>query len=208
MPFYQDRIYPRLVHALGDPPPIRKIRQRIIPLAQGKVLEIGVGSGANFTHYDATRVTKLYALEPNPGMIQLAEKQKRQIRLNIEFLRLPGERIPLRDKTMETVVSTFTLCTISHIEGAIEEIARVLKPSGELIFCELGLAPDPSVQFWQRLLNPIYRFLFQGLHLTRDIPALLMRGGFHIKQIDAGYLAAFPKSSSYCWSGVAQLTQP
>jgi ubiquinone/menaquinone biosynthesis C-methylase UbiE len=193
---------------LGDPQPIWRIRHQIIPLAQGKVLEIGAGSGANFVHYDAIRVTKLYALEPNPGMIQLAEKQRRQTRLNIQFIGLPGERIPLRDHTMDTVVSTFTLCTISRIEEAIDEIARVLKPSGELIFCELGLAPDPSVQFWQRLLNPVYRFLFQGLHLTRDIPSLLTRGGFHIEQVDAGYLAAFPKSLSYYWSGVAQFTQP
>jgi ubiquinone/menaquinone biosynthesis C-methylase UbiE len=207
MPFYRDRIYPRLVNMLGDPPPIRRIRHQIIPLAQGNVLEIGAGSGANFAHYDATRVTKLYALEPNPGMIQFAEKQERLTRLNIEFIGLPGERIPLRDHIMDTVVSTFTLCTISRIDEAIEEIARVLKPNGELIFCELGLAPDPSVQFWQRLLNPIYHFLFQGLQLTRHIPSLLLKGGFHIKQVDSGYLAAFPKSSSYYWSGIAQPTQ-
>lgn len=127
MPFYRDRIYPRLVDMLGDPPPILKIRQQIIPVAQGKVLEVGAGSGANFVHYDATRVTKLYALEPNPGMIQLAEKQKYRTRLKIEFLGLRGERIPLQDDTMDTVVSTFTLCTISRVEDAIGESARVLK---------------------------------------------------------------------------------
>ena len=95
MPFYKDYIYPYLVDILGDPSPIRKIRQQNIPQAQGKVLEIGVGSGANFPHYDPTRVTKLYALEPNPGMIRLAERKRRETRLDVEFLDLPEERIPL-----------------------------------------------------------------------------------------------------------------
>ncbi len=207
MPFYRDRIYPRLVDILGDPSPVRRIRQQIIPVAQGKVLEIGAGSGANFVYYDATRVTNLYALEPNPGMIQLAEKQRRRARLNIEFLDLRGERIPLQDDTMDTVVSTFTLCTISRVEDAIVELARVLKPSGELIFCELGISPDPSVQFWQRLLNPIYHWLFQGLDLTRNMSNLIKQGGFRLRQMEAGYLASFPKAPSYYWSGIAQLTE-
>jgi ubiquinone/menaquinone biosynthesis C-methylase UbiE len=105
MHFYRDTIYPYLVNLLGDPPPIKKIRQQIIPLAEGKVLEIGVGSGANFIHYDPTKVRKLYALEPNLGMIRLAEKQQRRTKLNIEYLDLPGERIPLEDDTVDTVVS-------------------------------------------------------------------------------------------------------
>lgn len=205
MSFYKEHIYPRLVDILGDPPPIRKIRQQIIPLAQGKVLEIGAGSGANFVHYDATRVDKLYALEPNAGMIRLAQRQRHRIRLDIEYLDLPGERIPLPDNSVDTVVSTFTLCTIPGIIDAIQGIARVLKPEGRLIFFELGLSPDPAVQQWQKLLEPIQHRLFQGLFLTRDIPALIAHGGFHLKQMDAGYLASFPKSLSYSWWGVAVL---
>ncbi len=203
MPFYRNYVYPRLVDMLGDPAPIQKIRKQIIPQAQGKVLEIGAGSGANFLHYDPARVSKLYALEPNLGMIRLAERQRRKTKLNIEFLDLPGERIPLDDETIETVVSTFTLCTIPGIVEAIQGIARVLKPDGKLIFFELGLSPDPKVQLWQKRLEPIHRWLFQGLYLTRDIPSLIMEGGFQIKQIETGYLAQFPKSSSYCWWGTA-----
>jgi len=203
MPIYKDYVYPRLVDILGDPSPIRKIRQQIIPLAQGRVLEIGVGSGANFIHYDSTKVNKLYALEPNPGMIRLAEKQRRKTKLNIEFLDLPGERIPLEDGSVDTVVSTFTLCTISAIEDAIRGIARVLKPGGKLIFFELGLSPDPKVQRWQKRLEPLHYWMFQGLYLTRDIPVLLVKGGFQIEQMEKGYLAQFPKSSSYCWWGSA-----
>jgi SAM-dependent methyltransferase len=203
MPFYRDHIYPYLVDVLGDPPPIREIRQQIIPLAEGIVLEIGPGSGANFIHYDPRQVSKLYALEPNPGMIRLAQKQLHRTRLNIEFLDLPGERIPLEDATVDTVVSTFTLCTIPGIVEAIQGLARVLKPEGKLIFFELGLSPDPAVQRWQKLLEPIHRWLFQGLYLTRDIPALLMDGGFQINKMETGYLTPFPKSSSHCSWGIA-----
>lgn len=205
MAFYKEYIYPYLVDTLGDPAPIRMIRQRIIPRAQGKVLEIGAGSGANFSYYDPAKVTKLYALEPNPGMIRLAERKRRDARLNIEFLDLPGERIPLQDATMDTAVSTFTLCTIPGIVDVIRGLARILKSDGKLIFFELGLSPDISVQRWQKCLEPIHHGLFQGLYLTRNIPALLTDNGFQIEQMQAGYLASFPKSSSYCWWGAAIL---
>ena len=190
---------------LGDPPPIRNVRQRIVPRAQGKVLEIGVGSGANFVHYDPAKVSKLYALEPNPGMLGLAERQRRRTSLDVEFLDLPGERIPLADGAVDTVVSTFTLCTIPGVLEAIRGIARVLKPDGRLIFFELGVSPDPRVHRWQMRLEGIYHWLFQGLYLTRDIPALLRQGGFRIEQMEAGYIAEFPKSSSYAWWGTAIL---
>jgi ubiquinone/menaquinone biosynthesis C-methylase UbiE len=203
MPFYKDHIYPYLVDALGDPVPILKVRQQLIPLAQGSVLEIGTGSGANFIHYDVKKVNKLYALEPNPGMIRLAEKQRRKTRLNIEFLGLPGERIPLEANSIDTVVSTFTLCTIPGIVEAIRGVARVLKPRGQLIFFELGLAPDREVQRWQNRLAPLHHWLFQGLYLTRDIPALIRQGGFQIEEMESGYVAQFPKSLSYCWWGTA-----
>src|SRR6266487_5532466 len=119
MPFYRDRIYPHLVRKLGDPPPIREIRGRLLPLAEGKVLEIGVGPGVNFVYYDPARVRKLYALEPNPAMIRLAERQRQRTTLDVEFLDLPGERIPLADGTVDTVVSTFTLGTIPGVVEAI-----------------------------------------------------------------------------------------
>src|SRR5262249_5395492 len=102
MPFYRNSVYPRLVSTLGNPKPIPIIRQRIIPLARGVVLEIGVGSGVNFAHYDPSKVSKLYALEPNPGMIRLAERQRRRTALNVEYLDLPGERIPLEDSSVDT----------------------------------------------------------------------------------------------------------
>jgi ubiquinone/menaquinone biosynthesis C-methylase UbiE len=146
MPFYKDHVYPHLVSVLGNPKPIEEIRQRLIPLAQGKVLEIGVGPGVNFTHYDPARVNKVYALEPNPGMLRRAEEQRRRTQVDIEFVDLPGEHIPLADASVDTVVSTFTLCTIPGVVDAIQGVRRVLKPGGKLIFFEHGLSPDPPVQ--------------------------------------------------------------
>jgi ubiquinone/menaquinone biosynthesis C-methylase UbiE len=204
MPFYRDHIYPHLVEALGDPPPIQKVRRQIIPSAQGNVLEIGVGSGANFMHYDPARVSKLYALEPNPGKIRLAERQRQRTKLNVEFLDFPGERIPLKDGAVDTAVSTFTLCTIPGIVEAIRAIARVLKSNGKLIFFELGCSPDSAVRCWQKRLEPFYHWLFQGLYLTRDIPSLIMQGGFQIEQMERAYMAQFPKLSSHCWWGTAK----
>jgi SAM-dependent methyltransferase len=203
--FYRDRIYPYLVSRLGDPKPIREVRRQIIPLARGTVLEIGAGAGANFPYYQAEKVRKLYALEPNPGMVRLAERQRRESAIDIEFLDLPGEHVPLTATSVDTVVSAFTLCTISDVMAAVREITRVLKPDGQLIFFELGLAPDLRVRRWQTRLEPIHKGLFRGLHLTRDIPSLLREAGFVIDHMQARYVAAFPKALSYCWWGTAML---
>lgn len=203
MPFYRDYIYPYLVDKFGDPLPIRKIREQIIPLAEGIVLEIGAGSGADFPHYDPRGVSLLYALEPNLGMIRRAQNKQRQTKLNIQYLDLPGERIPLKEETVDTIVSTFTLCTISDVAKAIQGLARILKPDGRLIFFELGRSPDPAVQRWQKRLEPICYWMFQGLYLTRDIPSLLVEGGFAISHMEQSYIAQFPKSLSYCCWGTA-----
>ncbi len=136
-------------------------------------------------------------------MIRLAQKRLRRTALSIQFLDLPGERIPLEDEAIDTVVSTFTLCTIRNIPDAIQGLARVLKPDGTFIFFELGLSPDVAVQRWQKRLEPIFKWLFQGLYLTRDIPSLILQGGFEIIQMESGYLVEFPKSLSYCWWGSA-----
>ena len=203
MPFYKDHIYPHLVSALGNPKPIDDIRRRIVPLAQGNVLEIGVGPGVNFVHYDRAKVNKVYALEPNPGMLRRAEEQLLRTEVPIEFLDLPGERIPLPDASVETVVTTFTLCTIPGVVEAIQGVRRVLKPTGKLIFFEHGLSPDPPVQRWQKRSEPLFRWAFEGCHVTRDIPSLIGNGGFNIEHMDSGYLSPFPKSGSYCWWGTA-----
>jgi len=203
MAFYKDRVYPHLVTVLGNPKPIREVRQRILPLAEGRILEIGVGPGVNFVHYDPAKVSKVYALEPNPGMIRMAEQQRRRTGLDVEFLDLPGERIPLEDGSVDTVVSTFTLCTIPGVVEAIRGIRRVLRPGGKFIFFEHGLSPDPRVRRWQKWSEPLFHLAFEGCHVTRDIPSLIREGGLTIEQMDTAYLAPFPKSGSHCWWGTA-----
>ena len=203
MSIYGNQIYPFLVSRMGDPKPIREIRKRIIGHAEGVVLEIGAGSGANFVHYDPTRVTKLYALEPNPGMIRLAEQQRLRTKLDVEYLDLPGERISLEDRSVDSIVSTFTLGTIPDVVEALRGMRRVLRPRGKVIFFELGLSTDLRVQRWQQRWEPVAYRLFEGLHLTRDIPSLLNQGGFDVENVESMYLAAFPKSWTYCMWGTA-----
>ena len=201
MSFYRNRVYPHLVTALGNPEPICRIRRQIVPLAEGTVLEIGVGPGVNFRFYDTARVKKLYALEPNPGMLARADRERRQLQLDIEFLGLPGEQIPLPSASVDTIVSTFTLCTIPGVSEAIRGLARVLRPGGRFIFFEHGLAPDPPVRSWQRRAEPLFQCAFAGCHVTRNIPELIEQGGFRIAQMNRGYLAGFPKCGSYCFWG-------
>jgi SAM-dependent methyltransferase len=204
MSFYRNRVYPHIVTVLGNPKPVQEIRQRLVPLAQGTVLEVGVGPGVNFSYYDAGKVSKVYALEPNPGMVERASNHHRQTELNVEFLDLPGERIPLPDSSVDTVVSTFTLCTIPGVADAIRGIARVLRPGGQFLFFEHGLSPDVRVRRWQERTEPLFQWAFEGCHVTRDIPALIKDGGFAIERMETGYLARFPKSGSYYFWGVAR----
>jgi len=203
MGLYSDRIYPALVARFGDPPPIRARRRVLLADAQGAVLEIGVGPGVNFQHYIPSKVSKLYALEPNPGMVRLAERRRRETNLDVEYLDLPGERIPLPDESVDTVVSTFTLCTIDGVTEALGEILRVLRPGGKLIFYEISRAPDDDVRRWQRWWEPLHRVAFVGLYLTRDMPALLRQAGFRLDRLETGYVARFPKSWSHCCWGIA-----
>jgi ubiquinone/menaquinone biosynthesis C-methylase UbiE len=204
MSFYREHVYPRLVRILGNPKPVQAIRERLIPLAQGEVLEIGVGPGVNFAHYDPAKIRRLYALEPNRGMRPPAEEQRRRTSLNVEFLDMPGESIPLSDASVDTAVSTFTMCTIPGVEEAIRGIGRVLKREGQFIFFEHGLAPERNVQRWQRRTEPLFKWAFEGCHVTRHIPTLLKNAGFRIEQLNEAYLAPFPKSGSYFFWGVAR----
>ncbi len=203
--FHRDHVYPKLVSVLGNPKPIQEVRRRILPLAQGDVLEIGFGTGVNFAYYDPGRVSRLYALEPNEAMIRIAERHPFRGAFDVQFLDLLGEQIPLEEATVDTVVSTFTLCTIAAVADALRGIAHVLRPGGRLIFFENTASPDPSVRRWQRWWAPFHHRLFAGLDLTRDIPSSIKAGGFHFEQIETGYLARFPKAWTCCCWGVANL---
>ena len=203
MSFYTDTIYPALVERLGNPGPIQTLRREIVPRAGGTVLEIGVGSGLNFPYYDRSKVRKLFALEPNPGMRRRAEEQQRRTGLDVQFLSLPGERIPLDEASVDTVVSTFTLCTIAPLREALSGLARVLRPGGTLLFLENSVAHDERVRRWQRWWEPVHQCVFAGLFLTRDIPSMVAGAGLRLERVELEYLSRFPKSWSHCCWGIA-----
>jgi len=203
MSFYTDSIYPALVERLGNPRPIQTLRRQVVSRADGIVLEIGAGSGLNFPYYDRSKVRKLFALEPNPGMRRRAEEPQRRTGLDVEFLARLGERIPLDDASVDTVVSTFTLCSIVPLREALSSLARVLRPGGTLLFLENSGASDESVRRWQQYWEPVHHRVFAGLLLTRDIPSMVAGAGFRLERVEFEYLSRFPKSWSHCCWGIA-----
>ena len=203
MAFYRDQVYPKLVTVLGNPRPLQLLRQRMIPSAEGAVLELGFGSGVNLAYYDPHRIDRLYAVEPNKGMIAVAERHPRRKAFDLRFLDLPGERIPLPDNSIDTVVSTFTLCTIAGIEEAMMGIARILKRNGRLIFIENTVSPEGPVKRWQKFWAPVLNRIFVGLDLTKDICSAIQAGNLKLDEVETGYLAAFPKSWAHCCWGIA-----
>ncbi|MFQ5899356.1 MAG: class I SAM-dependent methyltransferase [Candidatus Methylomirabilia bacterium] len=174
-------------------------RQKVVPLARGRVLEIGIGSGLNLPYYDASKVTRLWGLDPSPEMTRMAEKEARSVRFNVEFIGLPSEEIPLEENSVDSVLITYTLCTIPDTQPALRQMARVLKPGGELIFCEHGAAPDPSVRRWQDRINPIWKRLGGGCHLNRAIPNLIEEGGLRIKRMETMYIPGWRPASFNYW---------
>jgi len=202
MAFYEQRILPHLIHVACSTKPNRKQREKVVPLAEGDVLEIGFGSGLNVPHYDPRKVRKIWGLEPSEGMRQKARPAVEASTLDIEFIELPGEEIPLTADSVDTVVLTYTLCTIPDAIAALEGMRRVLKPGGKLLFCEHGRAPDDSVQRWQNRLNPAWRTIAGGCNMNRDIPALIEAGGFEITSDERMYI---PGARVLCYNfwGVA-----
>jgi ubiquinone/menaquinone biosynthesis C-methylase UbiE len=178
-------------------------REKVVPGARGRVLEVGIGSGLNLRYYDASKVTKIWGLDPSPEMTRIAEQAARALGLEVEFVDLPADEIPLDDHSVDTVVVTYTLCTIPETAPALQEMARVLHPDGELIFCEHDAAPDVSVRRWQDRLNPLMKRLGGGCHLNRPIPALIEAGGFRIKDLQTMYIPGWrPVSFNYWGSAV------
>jgi SAM-dependent methyltransferase len=199
MGLYSRHILPRLVHAACSGRPIGRQRRKVVPLARGRVLEIGIGSGLNLPFYDARQVERVWGLDPAPEMRRLAAGAARESSFEVEVIGLPEGRIPLDRDSVDSVVITYTLCTIRESETALREMARVLRPDGELIFCEHGLAPDIGVRRWQRTLNPVWGLCGGGCSLDRDIPAVLAAGGFQTRRLESGYIPGWRPASFNYW---------
>lgn len=199
MSFYEEHILPPLINLACAGKPTRKQREKIVPRAYGDVLEIGFGSGLNLPHYDRDRVRKVFGLEPSAGMRRSAARSIAASSLEVEMIDLPGEEIPLDDNSVDSVLVTYTLCTIADTAEALRGIRRVLKPNGHLFFCEHGKAPDADVHKWQRRLNNGWRRFSGGCNMDRDIPALLREGGFRIEDDNRMYIPGVRALSYNFW---------
>ena len=167
---------------------VMKTRAQIVPQAEGRVLEIGIGSGLNLSFYDPAKVSVIVGVDPSAAMQKLAQQRAAQISIPVEMIALELGQIQAADASFDSIVCTFTLCTIPDAMAALQEMRRVLKPGGKLLFSEHGLAPDLPVVRWQHRLTPLWKPFSGGCHLNRDIPALIRAGGFSIGQLDSSYL--------------------
>lgn len=203
MSFYENRVLPKLINLACTGKPTRKQREKIVPLAYGDVLEIGFGGGLNLPYYDGDKVRQVFGLEPSEGMRRSAAENIAASAVDVELIDLPGEEIPLDDNSVDSILVTYTLCTIPDAVAALRGMRRVLKPGGHLFYCEHGKAPDTGVHKWQRRLNGGWRRLSGGCNMDRDIPALLSEGGFVIEDDNRMYIPGF-RALSYNFWGVAR----
>jgi ubiquinone/menaquinone biosynthesis C-methylase UbiE len=199
MGFYAKYLLPRVVHFVCSAKPIMIQREKIVSLAEGRVLEVGIGSGLNLPFYDPAKVRQVWGLDPSTELWALAEKTGAQVEFNVEFIKGDAETIPLDDSSTDTVLVTYTLCTVAGVLPALEEIRRVLKPDGRLIFCEHGAAPDAAVRRWQNRLNPIWKRIGGGCNLNLPIPSLLEQAGFKIQGMDTMYLPGWKPATFNYW---------
>lgn len=203
MGLYEQYVLPHLINCACGAPPILKLRSKLVPKAKGVVLEVGMGSGINLPFYDASKVDYVWGLEPSLGMRNKARKQVEASRVHVHWLDLPGEEIPLEDDSVDTVLLTFTLCTIPDTRKALEQMRRVLKPGGKLLFCEHGQAADQGVLGWQNRLNPVWSKLAGGCQLNRKMDQLITGAGFDIKQMETFYVPKTPRFAGYIYTGEA-----
>lgn len=187
-------------------PEVMTVREEVVPQAEGDVLELGMGSGLNLRLYDPGRVRRVVGVDPGEHITALARRRMETAPVPVELLQLSGESIPADDHGFDTVLVTFTFCTIPDVYRALGEVRRLLKPGGRLLFAEHGLAPDPAVQRWQRRVNPLWRALAGGCHLTRDTVRLLEDGGFRmLPGLRADHAMAGPRIATWVSRGAAVL---
>ncbi|MFT4518599.1 MAG: ubiquinone/menaquinone biosynthesis C-methylase UbiE [Halioglobus sp.] len=203
MGIYENYILPRFICCACGSKPIMKQREKVVPLASGTVLEIGIGPGLNLPYYDANKVDRVIGLDPSEASWELAAERAADVDFDVDFIGLPSEQIPLEDNSVDTVMVTYSLCTIPDPITALQGMARVLRPGGMLVFCEHGEAPDANVAKWQARINPYWRFMAGGCNINRDIPSLLTEGGFQISDMETRYLPSTPKIAGFNYWGSA-----
>lgn len=202
MGFYDQYLLPRLLNLAMKAPEMTRLRRQLVPLASGRVLEIGVGSGLNLPFYpQGVQVT---GVDPSLALQHYAREMAGQAQLDVEFLAVSAEAIPIADQTFDTAVVTWSLCTIPDPNAALREVRRLLKPKGKLIFIEHGESPEPSIAAWQRRINPVWNKLAGGCHLNRRPDHSLLANGFKLVDLTEGYIPG-PKIATYSYRGIATI---
>jgi len=202
MGFYREQIIPYLVHRSMRQEALVAYRERVVSGAVGRILEIGIGSGVNLRYY-GDRAEHVIGLDPSAKLLAMADAADRRTSLSVELVKGSAEMIPMEDKTIDTVLTTWTLCSISDVNRALSEMRRVLKPNGRLLFVEHGLSPDNKVRRWQNRLNPVWKRVAGGCHLNRAIAQLIEVAGFRIERVDTGYMKG-PRPMTFMYEGYAR----
>tara|TARA_B100000686_G_scaffold140897_1_gene148460 strand:+ start:5883 stop:6503 length:621 start_codon:yes stop_codon:yes gene_type:complete len=206
MGFYDKYILPTFLNCACGTKPMQYQRKKIVPFAKGDVLEIGIGSGLNLPFYDLDQINKIWGLDPSEELNSMAEKVARDIDIDVDLIIGGAEEIPLPENSIDTILLTYTLCTIPKVKDSIKEIERVLKPSGSMLFCEHGLAPDEKVAKWQQRLNPYWKKIAGGCNLNRDIPKIIQDSSFKITKLETMYLPSTPKFAGFNYWGEVKVS--
>ena len=198
MNLYNKYILPSLIISGCNKKPQMKQREKIIPNAKGKVLEVGIGSGLNLSFYDPDKVTELVGIDPS---LELWEKRQpiKDLGFHYEFIKGVAEDMPFGKDNFDTIVITYTLCSIPDFQSALESLRKVLKPNGKFLFCEHGKAPDKNVLLTQNAINPIWKLIGGGCNINRDIPSIINGNGFKILNLETMYVPGWKPVSFNFW---------
>lgn len=200
---YERWVFPWLITTACSAKPIAKQRAKVVPLASGRVLELGIGSGLNLPFYDAAKVAEVAAVEPSRELRAKAEAAAAEVGVKVALQDGRAEQLPYEAGAFDCVVCTFTLCSVQDPAASLAESRRVLKSGGRLLFCEHGLAPDPEVVKWQRRIEPVWKRIACGCHLTRPVASAIETAGFKIERKDTMYLPGTPRWAGWNEWGVA-----
>jgi len=202
MGFYQDHIVPVLINLAMRRQELVAYRSHVIPAAEGRVLEIGVGSGLNLPFY-SRNVERLVGLDPSPKLLSMVRRNLKRNASPVELIEGSAEVIPLKTNSVDTVVTTWTLCSIPDADCALREMHRVLRPGGHLLFVEHGRAPESNVRWWQDRLTPVWKRIGGGCHLNRAIQVLIEDAGFQFDRLETGYIHG-PNPLTFMYEGSAR----
>ena len=203
MSLYDKYVLPKFLNCACASKPILRQRQKVVPLAEGKVLEIGIGSGLNIPFYEKSKIDEIWGLDPSEELSAMARIVADQESIEVNFISSGAEEIPLPDDHFDSVLVTYTMCTIPEVLRANQEIRRVLRAGGKMIFCEHGEAPDENIRKWQKRINPFWGKIAGGCNINRKIPSLIQDSGFDIVEMEEMYLPNTPKIAGYNYWGYA-----